>query len=100
MDPQAVLQAGSMLHDLGVAVHYDLVRRPDAPLRFVGRAANARVRAGEAAAFREFLEREGQGLLERADAWLAAREVPRDAPRRQRTLRLGVGVFQIEDEAG
>ena len=98
MDPAATLQAGSMLEDLGNSAHYNLTRPAGAPSRFVGRATNARIRPADVAAFREFLEAEGQALLERADAWLTAREVAADSQRRHRVARLGVGLYQIEDD--
>lgn len=98
MDPAAILQAASMVHDVAATADYNLVRPADAPTRFLGRATNARIRASDVPAFREFLEHEGQGLLERADAWLEQREVPAEPTRRQRVVRLGVGVFQVEDD--
>jgi hypothetical protein len=98
LDPAMALQAGSVMEDLGAAVHYNLARREGQPTRFVGRATNTEVRAGAAADFRAYLEQEGQVFLERADAWLSAHEVPSEPPRRHRTIRLGVGVFQIQDE--
>lgn len=98
MDPAATMQAASMIHDLGNSAYYNLTRPKDAASRFVGRATNARIRATDVAAFREFMEDSGQELLERADAWLSEREVAPDSQRRQRVVRLGLGVFQIEDE--
>jgi len=98
MDPAATLQAGSMLQDLGNSAHYNLTRPSEAASRFLGRATNSRIRSADAAAFRDYLEAEGQALLERADAWLSKREVSEDSPRRHRVVRLGVGVFQIQDD--
>jgi hypothetical protein len=87
-----------MIHDLGSSAHYNLTRPAGAASRFLGRATNVRVRAADVPAFREFLEVAGQDLLERADAWLTEKEVAPGSPRRQRIVRLGVGVFQIEDD--
>lgn len=98
MDPGMVLQAGSVMHDLGVAVEYNLARKPGEPSRFVGRASNTRVQAADAAAFRAWLESEGQAFLERSDAWLSQHEAKPGAPRKQRVVRLGVGLFQIKDD--
>ena len=98
MDPAATLQAGSILEDIGNSAHYNLTRPPDAASRFVGRATSSRIRSADVAAFREFMEEEGQALLERADAWLTRREVAADSRRHQRVVRLGVGVFQIQDD--
>ncbi len=98
MDPAATLQAGSMLEDFGNSVHYNLSRPAGAASRLLGRATNARIRAVDVAAFREFVEAEGQAMLERVDAWLTEHEVPADSQRRHRVVRLGLGVYQIQDE--
>ncbi len=98
MDPAATLQAGSILEDVGNSAYYNLTRAPEAVSRFMGRAANTHIRPADAKAFREFLEAEGQALLERADAWLSEREAGDDALHRRRLMRVGVGVFQIQDD--
>jgi hypothetical protein len=98
MDPSATVQAGSLLADLGDAAYYNLTRPAGAPTRFVGRATNTQMRAVDAAAFRAWLEDEGQAFLERADAWLSEHEARAESPRRQRLLRFGVGLFQIQDD--
>lgn len=98
VDPTAILQAGSMLNDLGNTAHYNLVRPSTATSRFLGRATNTRIRVADAADFRAFIEAEGQALLERADAWLEQRAVAEGSPRAQRVRRLGIGIFQIEDD--
>jgi hypothetical protein len=98
MDPAATMQAGSMIHDLGNSAYYNLTRPKDGESRFVGRATNARIRAADVPEFRAFMEDAGQALLERADAWLSEREVPENSLRRQRIVRLGLGVYQIEGD--
>jgi len=98
MDADAVLRAGSVVQDLGNTIDYNLVRSADDVSRFEGRATNARVRRSDAEAYRAFLETEAQGFLERVDEWLAHHEVPEDAGRKQKTVRLGIGVFQIQDD--
>lgn len=98
MDPEALLRAGSMLADMGQSVNYNLGRSGDDPSRFIGRATNAHLRPADARAFRAFLEREGQAFLERVDEWLSSREQQAPAASaRPKTVRLGVGVYQIED---
>ncbi len=98
IDAEAVLRGGSVLSDLGNTVDYNLVRSADDMSRFEGRATNARVRRADAEAYRAFLETEAQGFLERVDEWLAHHEVPEDAVRKKKTIRLGIGVFQIQDD--
>jgi hypothetical protein len=97
MDGRSVERAGSVLADVVATVEHNLARTADEPTRFEGRAQNRHVDPRHLPAFRAFLEREGQGLLERVDDWLAAHEVPAtaagDAPR----MRLGVGVYAINE---
>lgn len=98
LDPAKALQAGSVMEDAGEAVHHNLVRAPEEPAWFVGRATNARIPKRHAAAFDEFIEQEGQSFLERVDAWLSKHEAPGASNSQQRNLRLGIGVFQIKSE--
>ena len=77
---------------------YDLVRKPDQPTRFEGRATNLNVRSVDVPAFRAFLETEGQALLERADEWLSRHEPSQDTRRKYKTTRMGVGIYQIQDD--
>jgi hypothetical protein len=98
MDADAVYRAGSVLQDLGNTIDYNLVRDTADPTRFEGRATNANVRNVDVKAFRAFLETEGQALLERADEWLLHHEPAADTRRKYRTTRLGVGIFQIQDD--
>jgi hypothetical protein len=98
MDADAVFRAGSVLQDHGNTIDYNLVRGADDPTRFEGRATNANVRNVDVKAFRAFMEAEGQGLLERVDEWLTRHEPSADARRKYKTTRLGVGVYQIQDD--
>jgi len=93
MDGQAVERAGSVLADLASAVEHNLSREPGDPSRFEGRAQNRRIDPRHLPAFRAFVEREAQGLLERVDDWLSAHEASANTA----TVRLGVGVYAIQD---
>ena len=97
MDGQAVERAGSVLADLATTMEHNLSRGAEEPARFEGRAQNRRVDPRDLPAFRAFLEREGQGFLERVDDWLTAHEVPAHAAGDVPRLRLGVGVYAIND---
>jgi hypothetical protein len=98
-DPDAVLRSGSVLEDLGNTTAFNLHRDPsvDKATRFEGRASSASVRVSAVKDFRTYLEDEAQGLLERVDEWLAVHEKPPTNKRPERTIRLGVGVYQIQD---
>jgi hypothetical protein len=97
MDSRSVERAGSVLADLVATVEHNLARKSDEPSRFEGRAQNRHIDPRHLPAFRAFLEREGQGLLERMDDWLATHEVAADAAADAPRLRLGVGVYAINE---
>ena len=101
LDSDAILRAGDVIADLATTLEYNLQRdRPTgSTTRFEGRAWNADIPAAAEPAFRAFLEKEAQAMLERTDAWLAEREQTRELQRRNRKLRLGIGIYQIEDIA-
>ena len=82
VDPAKVLRAGSVLQDIGTTVVHDLTVTPKQTLRFERRAANDRIAARHEAAFRAFLEAEGQAFLERADEWLTRHEATEQVNRR------------------
>ena len=99
-DPDAVLRTGSVLEDIGNTTAFNLHRDKDAvePTRFEGRASSASIRASAAGKFRAYLEDEAQGMLERVDDWLSRHEKSPTSKRAERSVRLGVGVYQIQDD--
>jgi hypothetical protein len=100
LDPMAMLRAGAVLRDLGNTVAYNLDREDGAATRFEGRATNVQMRTKDAKAFRAFLEREGQGFLERIDEWLSVHEATTAERQRYPMRRFGVGIYQIHDDHG
>jgi hypothetical protein len=78
---------------------HDLRPQPDSqshhPARFERSAANIRIRASALPEFRQFLNREGQVFLERVDDWLIRHEAGPEPT--EDTLRLGTGVYHIQD---
>lgn len=94
-DETAVLRSGEVLADLGNTVHHNVVRAPEIPSLFEGRASNRRIAPAALAAFGEFLECEAEALLERVDAWLTEHESPDDPA----AVRLGVGIYAIRAPA-
>ena len=93
----ALERAGSVLEDLGNTVAHNLFRKSESEARFERRATNTMMDARSAKAFREFLERDGQQFLERADAWLSLHEEA--AGRSGNRVRLGVGLYGIEESS-
>jgi hypothetical protein len=97
MDGQAVERAGAVIADLAMTVEHNLTRDAAEPPRFEGRAQNRHVDPRQLPAFRAFMEREGQAFLERCDEWLSAHEARQVDGAPVATLRLGVGVFAIQE---
>lgn len=93
LDEAKIRLFGSIVHDLGTTLEHNLTRPAQVPARFERRAVSVRVDPKVLPQFRALLESEGQAFLERVDDWLTAHEVPPDVP----ALRLGVGVYHIED---
>ena len=84
----------SVLSDVATTIEHNLARDETAPARFERRALSLRVDRKALPEFRELLEREGQAFLERLDDWLASHEL---ADGDEDGMRLGVGIYHIED---
>lgn len=95
--PAAVTRSGSVLEDIGNTVDWNLVRSPDDAPRFERRAQNINIGRDSIEDFREFVNREGQAFLERVDAWLTDHEVPDTEQQPAEVLRLGLGLYWIQD---
>ena len=105
-DPQWILNAGGMLHDLGSSITHNLdagaeaagVRRDAPARRFIGRATSDSVDPAALPEFEAFVEKNGQEFLERMDKWLTEHEARPASGEARRKMRLGLGVFLIADE--
>ena len=97
MDGQAVERSGAVIADLATTIEHNLSRDAAEPPRFERRAQNRHIDPRQLPAFRAFMEREGQAFLERCDEWLSAHEAQQGAGASADTLRLGVGVFAIQE---
>lgn len=97
MPEEQVRLWSSSIRDLASAVGYNFTRPTDTPALFERRAVNLRIDARALPEFRALLEREGQAFLMRVDDWLATHETdPADTD--HGGLRLGVGLYQIQDK--
>jgi hypothetical protein len=94
-DPDLIRQAGVALHDHGNTVAFNVDSKRSGPARFERMATNRALPRRYVRAFEAFLEIEGQAFLERADGWLAARAA--NAADDDRTVRVGVGVYEINE---
>jgi Family of unknown function (DUF6502) len=88
---------GSALQDLGTTLDHNISRDATDPPRFERRAISLHVDTKALPQFREMLEREGQAFLERIDDWITAHEVRSSADEPGTGIRLGVGVYHIQD---
>jgi Family of unknown function (DUF6502) len=89
---------GSVLQDLGTTFEHNMYRTAADPPRFERRAISLRVDPKALPHFREMLEREGQAFLERIDDWITAHEVRAESNEPDTGIRLGVGVYHIQDQ--
>jgi len=96
-DPEIVQRLGIALHDLAVTLEHNLDDDRQSPPRFEGIADNALVSASAAEEFGEFVEGRGLEFLKEVDAWLASQEAVDPADTTLRKIRLGVGVYLIQD---
>ena len=105
-DPQWILNAGGMLHDLGSSITHNLDagaeavggRSDAAARRFIGRATSDSVDPAALPEFEVFVEKNGQEFLERMDKWLTEHQARPAAGAARKRMRLGIGVFLIADE--
>lgn len=88
---------GSVLQDIGTTLEHNLYRDEADPPWFERRAISLRVDPKSLAQFREMLEREGQAFLERMDDWINAHELSSGTDEQGTGIRLGVGVYHIQD---
>lgn len=97
LEPEKVAVGTSLIRDHAHTVVFDLLAGPRDRPRFARRAHNARLPKDQVKPFSEFLEAEAQALLVRVDDWLTEHEVDQVAGDDE-LVRLGAGVFQIQDD--
>lgn len=95
-DENQVKLWGTAMQDIGTTLEHNLTRDRGEVARFERAAINVGVDPRQLPAFRAFLEREGQAFLERVDDWLTSHTVE-EGPEERRAMRLGAGVYHIED---
>ena len=97
-DPQWVMNAGSLLTDIGNNINYNLVVGEQQPTRFLGRASEQQIDPAAVPEFYAMVEEKGQEFLEQMDEWLTAHRAAEGEGVPEKDLRLGVGLFLIHDE--
>lgn len=99
LDPQWILNAGSVFADLGANINHNLAARRGEPSWFLGRATHDAVDPRAVPEFRAFLEEQGQQFLERVDEWLTRHRAGGQGSGAA-GVRLGVGLFMIKGDNG
>jgi Family of unknown function (DUF6502) len=97
-DPDLIRQAGVALHDHATTIAHNVDAQRTGSARFERMATHRAFPRRHVRAFEAYLETEGQAFLEKVDAWLSARHA--NVEQDERTLRVGVGVFQIHEPNG
>ena len=97
MDAELIRLWGTVVADVATTYVHNLTRDARTQARFERAALNDRVLASAVPEFREFLNKEGQAFLERVDAWLLAHEATGSAGSKKATVRLGAGVYHLQD---
>ena len=98
LDPQWILNAGSVVADLELNINHNLAARDADPTWFLGRATDSGVDARAVPEFRAFLEDQGQQFLVRVDEWLTRHRLAPADHAAAKPVRLGVGLFMIKDD--
>jgi hypothetical protein len=98
LDEQLIRLWGTVVADVASTYVHNLTRTGRTVMRFERSAVNDRMPADALPDFLQLLDAEGQQFLERVDQWLTAREHKGDAAGDDsQSIRLGVGVYQIQD---
>jgi len=98
LDEQLIRLWGTVIADVASTYVHNLTRTGKTTKRFERSAVNDRMPLAALSEFTRLLEQEGQVFLERIDKWLTAQQ-SKPAGRRStgQTVRLGVGLYQIQD---
>lgn len=87
----------AMIRDVAATMNNNVFLSNAAKPRFGRKAETVRVLPETVPEFRKYLDSKGQAFLEEVDGWLSKHEASDDA-RESEFVRLGVGMFAIEDE--
>jgi len=96
-DPEWMMTAGHYLADLANTIKHNIDLDETVPHRFLGRASEVEIAKDAVDDFHQFMDKTGQQFLEKIDAWLAAHQYAEADQATDGTVRLGVGVFHIQD---
>lgn len=98
MDEQLIRLWGTVIADVATTYVHNLTRTGKKTRRFERSAVNDRLPLSAVPEFAKLLEKEGQAFLEHIDQWLSMQQTRSGGSRGpEETVRLGVGLYQIQD---
>ena len=98
IDPDIVKYMGTALHEHGATLAHNIDReRKDSP-RFERMASNRNVSPRSVKAFQQLIEERGEEFLEEIDLWLSKHEVKPNSKKPGRPIRMGVGIYLIQED--
>jgi len=98
LDPEIINQMSVSLHDHATTLDHNLNQARKSPPRFEGIADNARISSRSARAFMNLVEARGMDFLNEMDGWLSAHETDENRAGSGREVRMGVGIYLIQDD--
>lgn len=101
-DPDRLRQAGIALHDHAETIAHNVDDERSGAARFERMATSSGLPRAHVAAFNRFVTERGQRLLEEVDDWLSGHSSAKSENSddiAQETLRCGIGVYLIQNEA-
>jgi hypothetical protein len=98
MDEQLIRLWGTVIADVAATYVHNLTRTGKKSKRFERSAVNDRMPLSAVPEFAKLLEQQGQAFLEHIDQWLSMQQTKSGGSRgTEETVRLGVGLYQIQD---
>ena len=97
MDEKLINMWGKRITDLAKTYVHNLTHSGHVSPRFERAAVNDRIDASALPEFQKFLEQEGEAFLERVDAWLTEHKASADLANPDGVVRLGAGLYHIQD---
>jgi hypothetical protein len=98
IDEQLIRLWGTVIADVATTYVHNLTRTQKASRRFERSAVNQQIPLSAIPGFLQLLDSEGQKFLELIDTWLTVHErTARKGNDAEQTVRLGVGLYQIQD---
>jgi hypothetical protein len=97
-DPDLIRQASVALHDHVTTIAHNVDANRRGPPRFERMATHSALPRRLLPAFEAYLRTEGQAFLEKVDSWLSTRSATTTAVQDERSLRVGVGVYEIQEQ--